>query len=95
MVEKQQREDDRKWKPEGELLIDRHGSKNIQDKKAGNRDRHGGRIVDINRAHEITLLPFELQTAMAAVGMHSKKPAVQRPDAATRALEPQSITDSS
>jgi len=94
MVEEQERKDDGKRQPEGELLIDGHGGQNIKDKKSGNRDRHGGRIVDINRAHEIALLPFELQTAMAAVGMHSKKPTVQRTDAAAGALQPQSMTDS-
>jgi hypothetical protein len=93
MVEEQERKDDRKRQPEGELLIDRHGGKNIEDKKAGNRDRHGSRIVDIDRAHEIALLPFELQTAMAAVGMHLKKPTVQRTDTAAGALKAQPISD--
>jgi len=60
MVEEQEREDYREGNPEDELLIDGHMGKGIQDKKTGHGDGHGGSVIDINRAHEIALLPFEL-----------------------------------
>jgi hypothetical protein len=60
MVEKQERKDDGKRNPERELLVNRHIRKRIQQEKAGNRDRHRGCVIDVNGAHEISLLPFEL-----------------------------------
>ena len=75
MVKKQERKDHSKWNPESELLMNRHVGESIQKKKAGNRDRHRRCIVDINCAHEISLLPFELQAAVETMAVHGERAA--------------------
>ena len=87
VVEKQQREDDRKRDPQGELLVDRQGSKDVQEKKAGNRDRHGGRVIDINRADEVALLFLELETAVKTMAVHGKRASIQGTEITARTLE--------
>jgi hypothetical protein len=87
MVKKQEREDHGEWNPERELLVNRHIRKGIQKKKAGDRDRHRGCVIDINGAHEITLLPLELQAAVETMAVHRERSSIQRPSVAARALE--------
>jgi hypothetical protein len=60
MVKEQERKDHGEWNPESELVVNRHIRKDIQNEKARHRDRNGGCVVDINCAHEIALLSFEL-----------------------------------
>jgi hypothetical protein len=87
MVEKQERKDHGKWNPESELLVNRHVRKGIQKEKAGNRDRHGGCIIDVNCAHEIALLAFELQAAVKTIIVHRERASIQRAYVTARALE--------
>ena len=75
MVKKQERKDHSKWNPESELLVNRHVGESIQKKKAGNRDRYGGCVVDINGADEIALLSFELQAALKTIAVHGERAA--------------------
>jgi hypothetical protein len=77
MVEKQEWKDHRKRDPESELLVNRHIRKGIQNKKARHRDRNGGRVIDINRAHEITLLAFKLQAAVETIVVHGEGAPIQ------------------
>jgi len=93
MVKEEQRKDDCEGNPESELMVDRHAGESIQDKKAGHGDGHGGGVVDVNGTDKVALLPFELQSTLATVGMHSKRFHVQRPHAATRAAQAQSVAD--
>jgi LytS/YehU family sensor histidine kinase len=72
MVEKQEWKDHRKRDPESELLVNRHVRKGIQNEKARHRDRNGGCVIDINCAHEIALLPFELQAAVETIVVHGE-----------------------
>ena len=60
MVEKQEGKDYRKGNPDGELLVNRYVGEGIQKKKAGNCDSYSCGIININGAHKITLLAFEL-----------------------------------
>jgi hypothetical protein len=60
MVKEQERKDHGEWNPESELVVNRHIRKDIQNEKARHRDRNGGCVIDINCAHEIALLAFEL-----------------------------------
>jgi hypothetical protein len=87
MVKKQEREDHGEWNPERELLVNRHIRKGIQKKKAGDRDRHRGCVIDINGAHEITLLPLELQAAVETMAVHRERSSIQRTRVAARASE--------
>ena len=86
-MEKKQREDDRKWHPDGELLVNRHRGKRIKQKKPGYGDGDGGRVIDVDRADEVTLLTLELKLAMWAVLEHFERFCVELPDTATRTAE--------
>lgn len=77
MVKEQERKDHGKRDPDGELLLDRHAGKGIQNKKPRHCDRHGRCIVDINRAHEITLLAFKLQAAVETIVVHGEGAPIQ------------------
>jgi len=87
MVKKQERKDDGKWNPKSELLVNRHTRKGIQKEKTGNRDRHGGCVIDVNCAHEIALLAFELQAAVKTIVVHRERALIQRACVTARALE--------
>jgi hypothetical protein len=87
VVKKQERKDHGKWNPERELLVNRHSRKGIQKKKAGNRDRYGGRIININGAYEVALLPFELEAAMETMAVHGEWSSIQASRVAARASE--------
>jgi hypothetical protein len=87
MVKKQQRKDHGEWNPESELLVNRHIRKGIQEEKAGNRDRHGGCVVDINCADEVTLLPLEFQPAVKTMAVHRERSSIQGTRVAARAPE--------
>jgi hypothetical protein len=87
MVKKQQRKDHCEWNPERKLLVNRHIRKGIQKKKAGDRDRHRGSVIDINGAHEITLLPLELQPAVKTMAVHGERSSIQGTHVAARASE--------
>ena len=50
MVEENQREDDGKGNPEGELLVDRHAREGVEEKEASHGDGDRRRIVEVNRA---------------------------------------------
>ena len=93
VVKEKQRKKNREGKPQGKLLLDRHGGEKVEKKEAGHGDSNGGGVVDVNGPDEVALLPFELQVALATVGTHSKRFCVQRPDAATRATQAQSVAD--
>ncbi len=93
MVKKEQRKNDCEGNPESELLVDRHAGERVEEKKAGHGDGNGGRVIDVDGADKVALLPFKLQSAVATVGMHSKRFCVQRPDAAARAAQAQSVAD--
>lgn len=87
MMEKQQRKDDGEWDPQGKLLVDRQRGKDIQEKKTGNRDRHGGCVIDINRADEVALLSLELEAAMKTMAVHGERASIQGAEITARALE--------
>ena len=87
MVKKQERKDHGEWNPQSELLVNRHIRKSIQQEKAGNRDRHGGCVIDVNCAHEIALLAFELQAAVKTIAIHRERASIQRAYVAARTLE--------
>jgi hypothetical protein len=78
MVKKQERKDHGKWNPESELLVNRHIRKGIQKEKARNRDRHGGSVIDVNCAHKVALLAFELQAAVKTIVVHRERASIQR-----------------
>lgn len=87
MMEKQQRKDDCKWDPQGELLMNRQRGEGIQEKKAGNRDRHGCRVIDIDGADEVALLSLELEAAVKTMAVHGKRASIQGTKITARALE--------
>lgn len=87
MVEKQERKDHREWNPQSELLVNGHIRKGIQQEKAGNRDRHGGCVIDVNSADEVALLPLELQAAVETMAVHGERSSIQGTRVAARALE--------
>ena len=87
MVEKQQWKDHRERDPDGELLLNRYVGKGIQNEKAGNRDGYGRCIVDINGAHEIALLAFELQAAVETIVVHGEGASIQVTHATARTPE--------
>ena len=76
MVEKQQREDHRERDPDGELLVNRHAGKGIQNEKARHRNGDSGCVIDINCAYEIALLTFKLQAAVETMAVHGAPPAL-------------------
>ena len=45
VVKEDQREDDRKWYPDSELLVDRDADEGVQKKKPGHCDGHGSGVV--------------------------------------------------
>jgi LytS/YehU family sensor histidine kinase len=69
-------------------LLDGHAGKDIQNKKARHCDRHSRRVIDVNRAYEITLLAFKLQAAVETIVVHGKRAPVQGTHATTRTPEP-------
>jgi len=85
VMKKHQREDHRERYPERELLVNVHLSKCVEHKKTGNGDQHCCGIVNVNRADKITLLAFELESTLRAVGMHPECFGIQCADAAARA----------
>ena len=93
MVKKQERKDHGKWNPESELLVNRHIRQGIQNEKAGHGDRHGGCVIDINCAHEIALLSFELQAALKTMAVHGEGAPIQGTHATARTLEPKTCSD--
>jgi hypothetical protein len=92
MVKKQERKDHGKWKPESQLLMNRHMGEGIQKKKAGHRNPHGRCVIDINGADEIALLPLEPQAAVETIDVHGERASKQATHAATRTLEPETRT---
>jgi hypothetical protein len=87
MVEKQERKNHGEWNPEGELLVNRHIRKSIQEEKTGNRDCHSGGVIDVNGAHEIALFAFELQAAVETMAVHGERASIQRTRVAAGASE--------
>ncbi len=87
MVEKQQWKDNRKRYPECKLLVDCDVRESIEDEKTRHGDQHRGRVIDVNGAHEITLLALKLQMATVTMVPHPEWLFVQRSGAAARALE--------
>ena len=86
-MEKKQRKDDRKWHPDGELLVNRHRGKRIKQKKPGYGDGDGGRVIDVDRADEVTLLTLEFKLALRAMFEHFERSCVKLSDAATRTAQ--------
>ena len=84
MMEKQQRKNHRKGHPDGELLLNRHRGEHVQQKETGHGDGDGGGVIDVNRAHEITLFTLEFELAIGAMLEHSEWFGVELSDAATR-----------
>jgi hypothetical protein len=93
MMEKYQRKNDGEGNPKGELLMDRHGREGVQDEKAGDGNRNGGRVIHINRADKVTLLPFKLETAVKTAVMHRESAVIQSAHTAARALETHRAAD--
>jgi hypothetical protein len=93
MVKKQQRKDHGEWNPESKLLMNRHIRKSIQKKKAGNGDRHGGCVIDVNCTHEIALFAFELQAAVETMVVHGERSSIQRARVTAWALETKAGTE--
>jgi hypothetical protein len=87
MVEKQERKDHGEWNPESELLVNRHVRERIQQEKAGNCDRHGGSVVDVNGADEVTLLSLEPQAAVETMAVHGERSSIQGTQVAAGASE--------
>ena len=87
MMEKQQREDHRERNPDGELLVNRHIRKRIQNEKAGNRDGYGRCIINIDGPYEIALLAFELQAAVETIAVHGEGSPIQGTHATARTLK--------
>jgi hypothetical protein len=87
MVEKYQWKNHRKGDPERKLLIDGPVCPGVEKEKPGHSNGDGGRVVDIDRADEVSLLAFELEIAMAAVGEHVKRFGVKGPVTAPGAFE--------
>jgi hypothetical protein len=87
MVKKQYRKDHCEGDPESELLVNRHIRKGIQEEKAGNRDRHGGCVIDVNGADEVPLLSLELETAVKTMAVHGERASIQATRATARASE--------
>ena len=87
MMEKYQRKNDGKGNPKGELLVDRHGREGVQDEKARDGNRNGRRVIHINGADKVALLPFKLETAVKAALMHGESTVIQSAHTAARALE--------
>ena len=83
-MEKKQREHDGKGHPDGELLVNRHRGKGIEQKESGHGDGDGGGVVDVNRADEVTLLTLELKLAVRAMLEHFEWFCIELSDAATR-----------
>jgi len=77
MMEEYNREKDRKRHPDFELLCDVEAGVGIEQKKARDRNEHGGGIIDVNGTDEIARFALELQTAFGAVGIHSEGLLVQ------------------
>jgi len=86
-MEKNQRKEDGKRQPYGELLVDSHCGEGLQQKKAGYGDRDCGGVIDVNRTDEVTLLTLEFEVAMRAVLEHFERFCVELPDTATRTAE--------
>ena len=92
MVEKEQWKNNREGNPNPQLLVDGQVGEDAQEKKSRDRDQHRGCVIDVNRADEIALLPFENEPAMRTRCMHSENSRIQRSDAAARAFEAQAIS---
>jgi len=86
-MEKNQRKEDGKRQPYGELLVDSYCGERVQQKKAGYGDRDCGGVIDVNRTDEVTLLTLEFEVAMRAVLEHFERFCVELPDTATRTAE--------
>jgi hypothetical protein len=92
MVKKEQWKNYREGNPDPQLLVDGQVGENTHDKKSRHRDQHRSGVIDVDRADEIALLPFEHEAAMRACHVHSEKGGIQRSDAAARAFEAQPIS---
>src|ERR1051325_790051 len=95
MMEKQNREQNRKWNPDRKLSVDVESGICVKEKKTGNGDKNGGSIIDINRADEIALLPLEFQAAYRAGVVHPECFFIQRSPPAAGTLEARSIAEHS
>ena len=73
--------------------MDRHGREGVQDEKARDGNPYRGRIIDVDRADKVTLLPFKLETAVKTAVMHGERTAIQAAETAARALEAHATTD--
>jgi hypothetical protein len=93
MVEKQERKDHGERNPEGELLVNGHVREGIQHKKAGDRDRYGGCVIDVDCADEVALLPLEFQPAMKTMAVHGERSSIQGTYVTARALETKAGTE--
>ena len=59
VMEKKHGKDNRKGHPQHELLIDVDGRQIIENKKSRHGDGDGGRVIDVDRPDEISLLALE------------------------------------
>src|ERR1044071_7178973 len=84
VMEKKQREHDRKGQPDRELLVNRDRRERIEQKEPGHGDGDGGGVIDVDRADEITLLALEFKLAVRAILEHFERFRVKLSDSATR-----------
>ncbi len=87
MVKKEQWKDNGKRYPEDKLLVDRDVRERVQNEKTRHCDQDRSRVIDVDGAHEITLLALEFQIAIRTMQTHPEGLFVQRSGAAARALE--------
>jgi hypothetical protein len=87
VMEKNQRKDDGKRHPYGELLIDRHAGERVEEKVSRDGYADGGAVIDVHGTDEVTLLTLEFELAMRAVLEHFERFCVELPDTATRTAE--------
>lgn len=84
VMEKKQREHDRKGQPDRELLVNRDRGERIEQKEPGHGDGDGGGVIDVDRADEITLLALEFKLAVRAILEHFERFRVKLSESATR-----------
>ena len=87
VMEKKQRKDDRKGHPDGELFVNRHCGERVEQKEPRHGDGDGGRVIDVDRSDEVTLLALELKLAVRAVFEHLERFCVELSNAATRTAQ--------
>ncbi len=84
VMEKKQRENDGKRHPDGELLVNRNRGERVEQKEPGHGDGDGGRVIDVDRADEVTLLTLEFKPALRAMLEHFERFYIKLSDGATR-----------